>query len=294
MAKKITFAMLVLLIVSAFVFVSCDQEAAGGGGGNQPLPQPKAKVENKAGEVSENLVYNGDLESEDAPDLQGDGASILRTEGVGVNNSYALLVTQNENYGEVMVDFTDYYGRGKSYYVEASFKNVGGEGTNTDDLTAYLAFSLVAGQGYEATGRTYDVPGQYEGGWLSDDDAFEIFGIETNMAGEDISNGEWHTVAAIVDAEQIEELLKSETQLNGGSGDPTLHTFNIVFFVGTYSEDGPGQKGYVYYLDNVVIKDLNKELKREGRTYEAPDTGDDGEDDGEGDGEDDGGESGDE
>ena len=284
MAKKITFIMLVLLIVSAFVFVSCDQEAAGGGG-NQPLPQPKAKVENKAGEVSANLVYNGDLESGSETDLQGEGASAELTEDVGVEGA-ALLVTQTENYGEILVDITDYYGRGKSYYVEGSFKNVGGEGTNTEDLTAYVAFSLVAGQGYAATGRDYDVPGQYEGGWLDDDSADEIFGMETHCAGESIADGEWHTVSAIVDAEQIEELLVTQTELNGGSGDPTLYKFAVVFFVGTYSESGRGQGGYVYYLDNVVIKDLNKELKREGRTYKAPDTGDDDDDDG---GDDDGG-----
>ena len=36
-----------------------------------------------------------------------------------------------------------------------------------------------------------------------------------------------------------------------------------VFFVGTY----PDQGGYSYYLDDVVIKDLNSELPIQGVTY---------------------------
>ena len=47
MAKKITFAMLVLLIVSAFVFVSCTQEA----GGKPTPPKQKDPVVNELGDV---------------------------------------------------------------------------------------------------------------------------------------------------------------------------------------------------------------------------------------------------
>ena len=272
MAKKITFTLLVgLLIASALVFVSCKQDP-GSQPGPAPSPDPElTPVVNKLGEVGGNLVYGGDLEGEDT-DLQGDGATVLRTEGVGVDGSYALYVEQTENYGEVLMDLTDYYGRGKSYYVEASFKNAGVEGARTDDLNAKIDFSVVAGQGYASTGRDYDVPGQYEGGWMDDDSAAEIFGFETEGAqGTDLSDGEWVTISAVLDAEQIEELLVNQTKLCGG-GDVTLYKLAVVFYVGTYS-DGDGQTGYKYYLDNVVIKDLNKEIKKTGRTYKAPDTG---------------------
>lgn len=272
MAKKITFTLLVgLLIASALVFVSCKQDP-GSQPGPAPSPDPElTPVVNKLGEVGGNLVYGGDLEGEDT-DLQGDGATVEIMEQVGVDGSRALYVEQTENYGEVLMDLTDYYGRGKSYYVEASFKNAGVEGARTDDLNAKIDFSVVAGQGYASTGRDYDVPGQYEGGWMDDDSAAEIFGFETEGAqGTDLSDGEWVTISAVLDAEQIEELLVNQTKLCGG-GDVTLYKLAVVFYVGTYS-DGDGQTGYKYYLDNVVIKDLNKEIKKTGRTYKAPDTG---------------------
>ena len=183
MAKKITFTLLVLLIVSAFVFVSCSQEA-GEGGGVGPAPKPNenlVKVENKAGTVSANLVFGGDLEETDT-DLEGSGSTVEIVAGEGIDGSHALFVTTTENYGEVTIDITDYYGRGKSYYVEASFRNAGIEGARTDDLNAKLGFGVVAGQGYAYTGRDYDVPGQYEGGWLDDDSAEEIFELSTEGA----------------------------------------------------------------------------------------------------------------
>lgn len=265
MAKKITFTMLVLLIVSAFVFVSCEQEA-GGGKVPGPAPAPVEKVENVAGEVSANLVFNGDFENGDDSDIKDDGSTSQVVADLGIDGSHALLVEQSETYGEVMMNITEYYGRGKSFYVEGWFKNVGGEGTRTDDLTAYLSFNIVTGGGYTTIGQTYDIPGQYDGSWLSDDEAEEIFGIETNCGGEDISDGEWHKVCAILDAEQIEAVMQSEDDQCHWTGDTTMYLLAAVWYVGTY----PQQDGYKYLLDNVVIKDLNKELKRQGATYEAP------------------------
>ena len=263
MAKKITFTMLVLLIVSAFVFVSCEQEA-GGGGVPGPAPTPKAKIENVAGEVSGNIVYNGDFESGEDSDLDGDGASIQVVAEEGNESNHVLLVDQAETYGEVMMDITKYYGAGKSFYVEGWFKDAGS--TNTLDPTAKLSFNIVTGGGYETVHQTYDIPGQYDGDWFSDDEAEEIFGIETNNIGEDISDGEWHKVSAILDAEQIDAVMKSEDDQCHWTGDQTMYLLAVVWYVGTY----PDQGGYKYYLDNVVVKDLNRELPTQGRTYEAP------------------------
>lgn len=259
MAKKITFTMLVLLIVSALVFVSCSQETGGKVPG--PAPAPVTKIENKVGEVSGNIVYNGDFESGTDSDLTGDGAGI---EVVEIEEGHALLVDQQETYGEVMMDITKYYGAGKSFYVEGWFKDA--ESTNTADLTAKLSFNIVTGGGYTTEGKTYDIPGQYDGDWLSDDEAEEIFGIETNCIGEDISDGQWHKVSAILDAEQIDAVMTSEDDQCHWTGDKTMYLLAVVWYVGTY----PDQGGYKYYLDNVVVKDLNRELPTQGRTYEAP------------------------
>lgn len=269
MAKKITFVMLVLLIVSAFVFVSCDQEAAGGGGGGGGAVKEEPK---------DNLIYNGFFEKGDDTDLVGDGASVLVEQGIGMGNTAGLSVTQNESYGEVMVDITDYYGAGKSYYVEASFKNTG---TKDDDLTAHLAFNIVTGGAYDVVGQTYDIPGQYDGGWLEDADA-EALGYSTNAEGEDLEDGAWHTVAAILTGDEIAAVMAAEDEANGVTGETTMYELVIVFFVGSY----PDQDGYEYILDNVYIKDLNPELPRQGKTYIAPpepeDPGEGGDEGGEG------------
>ena len=267
MAKKITFTMLVLLIASAFVFVSCNQEAGGVPG---PAPTPREAVVNELGTESANLVYNGDFNNGTDSDVVEDGSEIEIQPGVGIGDSGALYVFQNsgEGYGEVMVDITKYYGRGKSYYVEASFKNVGGEGTPETDIMAKLSFSVVSGAGYNKYGRTYDVPGQYDYDWMDDALALETFEKTTGgAAGVDISDGEWHTISAILDAETIETMLVTQTQDHGtGAEEPTIHTMNIALFVGTW----PTQDGYKYLLDNVKITDLNSELDVEGRTWVDP------------------------
>ena len=268
MAKKTTLLLIVsVLLIAMCAFVACKQDPV-------DPPTPQEPVENKAGVVSENLVYNGDLELEDVSDLQGDGAATEVVENEGYNDSHALYVQQTENYGEVMVDITDYYGRGKSYYVEAKFRNAGAEGARTDDLNAKMDFSVVAGLGYEKEGRDYDIDGQYEGTWLDEGAALDIFDIEIGGAeGTDLTDGGWYTLKAVLDAEMIESLLLLETEnYKGTAADVSLYKLMVVFYVGTYSE-GTGQSGYKYYLDDVVIKDLNSELKRTGRTYkpEEPD-----------------------
>jgi hypothetical protein len=268
MAKKTTLLLIVsVLLIAMFAFVACKQNPV-------DPPTPQEEVVNKAGEVSANLVYNGDFELDGDTDLSGDGAGVEIVDGEGVDGTHALLVKQTENYGEVMFDLTDYYGRGKSYYVEAKFRNANDPDGRTDDLNAKIDFSVASGVGYEYVGHAYDIPGQYDGSWLDEGECLDIFDIQVDgeVAPLDQETSEYVTLSAIIDAEQIEELLVNQTQLCGG-GDVTLYSLSIVFYVGTYSE-GTGQSGYIYYLDDVVIKDLNKEIKRTGRTYHPDDPDD--------------------
>ena len=266
MTKKITFTLLVMLVVSAFVFVSCNQEQNVPG----PAPTPREPVVNELGEESANLVYNGDFNNGTDTDVVEDGSEIAIQADTGIGGSGALYVFQNsgEGYGEVMVDITKYYGRGKSYYVEASFKNVGGEGTPETDIMAKLSFSVVSGAGYDKYKKTYDVPGQYDYGWIDDALAAEIFEKTTSGAGGvDISDGEWHTISAVLDAETIETMITTQTETHGtGATEPTLYYMAVSIFVGTW----PTQDGYKYLLDNVKIIDLNAELDRTGRTWVDP------------------------
>ena len=223
-------------------------------------PIPSNSVENILGEVSNNLIPEGDFES-GISIVQPDGATFELVSESGLNGSNALAVTPEESYGQVLVDITEYYGRGKSYYVEAWFKD---NGSNTsDDLNAHIFFSVVTGAGFEARGQLFDIPGQYDGEWLSDDEAMEIFGFDTNCLGANLSDGEWHKVSAVLDAVTIENVMNAEDSFNNGSGEPTMLQLALLFYVGTF----PYQNEYKYLLDNVVIMDLNSEIPIEGRTY---------------------------
>ena len=284
MAKKITFTLFVLLIVSAFVFVSCNGEAGGVPG---PAPIPREPVENELGEESANLVYNGDFNSGTESDVVDDGSEIEIQAGIGIEGSGGLYVFQNSfddegnpgGWGETLVDITKYYARGKSYYVEASFKNIGGEGTPDTNILGTISFSVVSGAGYNKYHKTYDVPGQYDYGWLDDALALSVFEKTTSGAnGVDLSDGNWHTISGILDAETIEQMLVTQTENHGKGGEePTLFYMAISIFVGKY----PYQDGYKYVLDNVKIIDLNAELPREGKTWVDPDAAEEEEEEGE-------------
>ena len=268
MAKKIALLMVALLLCSAVVFVSCSQNA----GGNSIKP-PREKVENDGeGTHSSNLVPSCDFEGS-SHKVKKDGSDIEVVEGAGIGGSNALYVFQNsgEGYGEVLIDATEFYGRGKSYYVEASFKNIGGEGTPTSDVNAKIDFTVVSGAGYNKYKKTYDIPGQYDYDLLSDDKALEIFDMVTYGASGvaiDDETPEWHTLSAILDAETIDTMITKQTEDYGTSADeePTLYLMSFVFLVGTH----PSQDGYKYYLDNIKIIDLNSELDRTGKTWEDP------------------------
>jgi len=281
MAKKITLIMFVLLIASAFVFVSCDPEA--GGGGNKPTPvkpADKDPIEVKLGQMSDNLVYNGDFENaKPEHDFSSEDATI---EIVEDGSNKALSVIQVEPWGDVPLDITEYYGRGKSYLISAKFKNNGS--TREDYLDAHVSFTVVSGAVMEAvkSGQYkkkngdpweayYDCDDIYQGSWYSDALAYETFGIETNAAGVELSDTEYVEVTAILDAQTIENLLVDTTTKYTPGKEPTMAKLLAVFYVGNYDADG-GQSGYSYYLDDVVIKDLNSELERQGLTYipEAP------------------------
>ena len=296
MTKKITLSLLVLLIVSAFVFVSCDQEAAGTGGGGKPGPAPTKKepVVNELGTQQKTIIE--DVFDDEAPyKIVGDGATLTYAPGKGCDaeghdsaESDAILVESNYIYGQVALDMTKYYARGKSYYIEAWFKFAGDvEGARTDNACAKLDFSLITGAGYNYEGpdeqgkqhpkhQKWDIPGQYSGDMLSNEKADEIFDIETNLStqGEDLIDGEWHKVCGILDAEAIETVITTMDELCHATGESTLYEFNIIFLVGTYQEADPettpnvGQNNYKYYMDNIKIIDLNDDLDREGQTYE--------------------------
>ena len=273
MTKKIALLMVVMLLASALVFVACSQNA-GGGGGTKP-PAQKLEVKDKKGTVSENLVRNGnfdDAESEytdveHASSDQGVDASIVAD--VGIGGSKALKVESIKNWGEIDIDMTRVYGRGKSYYIEASFKDDGTPADKKDSAIPHFSFTVVSNYILEKYGKEYyDVTKWdegddiYEGNEPMDDDIAAVtFGIETNqdavpLADASLSSTDgWQTLSAIIPATVIDKFI----------GDSTLYKFTLSFYVGQYSDEPTGgQYGYKYLVDNVVVKDLNTEIDATG------------------------------
>ena len=252
MVKKATLILIIcMLLISACVFVSCKEEAvtppAGGGSeASEDYTDPEGK----------NLI-DGDFELGDEGDIIADGSELSVVDKAGLKGSKALFVEQTANYGQIYVDITEFYGAGKDYYVAASFKNNGS--TNKKDLTAYLSYTVVPGWVVEACEAAIEAGGTeegdmiydyeydeiYGGGFYSDEDALELYGITTTSEGLSINDSSYVRVSAIIPSEEIEEIVAGTK----------LAKLYLTIMVGTY----PNQGGYNYYLDDVVVKDLDTE-----------------------------------
>ena len=165
MAKKITLLMIVMLLVSALVFVSCSGD-----------------VKKQSAEEGKNLIAGGDFEGLDAYDdieeLDDDGATPALAPGEGVDGSTALSVELTDSWGGMVLYLEDYYAPGKSYYVECSFKNKG----TAEPVLAHIEYTVVSGldmaNAAAAGVEYYDLEDtkMYDGGFS--DDPFEEYGIK--------------------------------------------------------------------------------------------------------------------
>ena len=281
MAKKITLTMLVLLIASALVFVSCTQEASGG---KKPAPTPAPEddfddldpVYNTKG-TAQDLLVNGNFDVYDTlTEWVHDDAEMTMATGVGIDDSDAMRVYQGaikdpskEEWGQTSIDLTEYYGRGKSYYFEASFKLEQCERTANIDKTAHISFTVCSGAVKDAVATHsdwedyYSCDDIYQGTFMDKTAASEFFGLPLAGTSKEINETEWVTLSAILDAETIDKLLVDTTKAYPNGSSPTMYKLLAVFYVGSDGYQG----GYTYLMDNVVIKDLNKEIEAEGQTW---------------------------
>ena len=194
-------------------------------GGTQIEQEPIIdEVSDVLGKISNNLVSGGDFESDSEADVLEDGSSIEYVMSQGIGGSKAIRVQQTETYGEVFVDLTKYYGRGKSYYVEASFKNDGS--IKTSDLTARIDYFVVSGAVVDAV-RTqwwegyYDCDEIYTGGFMPDNEAMKFIAAESYSVERPLSDDGFVTLRGIIPATEIERVLEQTTDLYG-YGSPDL------------------------------------------------------------------------
>ena len=271
MAKRLTFVLVVLLICSAFMFVSCKQDPG----------EELGEVENKTGVKSENLCDNGNFDGESATMVVGDGAGLEPTAGVGVGGSKGGVVTTSEDYGCIYVDMTSLYGRGKSYLVKASFKN-NGTGTEagivaglraTPDLTVHMSMTVQSGAVQDAIkfqptwDDYYDCDDIYGGDFMDEEDAEALYGV-TPVEFATINGDTFVTITGVIPATTIDEFITEQTE-KYGSGIPTLRRLYVCFYVGV---DGDLNQ-YSYIVDDVEIYDLNSEITTTGMTWTAPPDG---------------------
>lgn len=285
MAKKTTLFLIVcLLIVSACAFVSCAGEpgnshsGGSGGSGSGGGSTVEAVVNTKGTMGATNLILNGDGQNEE-PDtmVDGDEVDVKLLPGIGVDGTNAYKVSQSGKWGQIIIDMTRFYGRGKSYLIKATVK-LDPATTNTYTKLGF-SFDVVSGAVMEAVGTHpewdpswkdyYDCDDVYGYPLLSDTEAEDIFGLVTTpvQAANDLSTDEFRTFCAIIPAEEIEACLLATTEKYGSSSDtPTLALMHMGVFVGS-GDNGGTQDGYTFILDDFGVYDLNTEIKRTGATY---------------------------
>lgn len=276
MAKKIALLMVALLLCSAVVFVSCNQEAGGG-----VKPAPLGEVKNKAGNAgTTNLVTGGsgdDIPTKDDSMVAGDDVSVELLEGIGVDGTKGYKISQNGKWGQIIFDMTRFYGRGKSYLIKATVK-LDPATTNTN-TTFGFTFDAISGAVMDAVKTHtdwnpewddyYDCDDVYGYELLTDTEAEEIFDLVTTpvQKANNLSLTEFRTFSAVIPAEEIEECLRATTTKYGSETDiPTLALMHMGIVVGT-GDGEETQAGYTYILDNLEVYDLNTEIIRTGATY---------------------------
>ena len=205
--------------------------------------EPGGNSSNPPAEVEGNLVVNGTFDNGTSFSVYGTGATTALTAGAGVEGTKALAVTQNETWGELQINLSEQYTVDKDYYVEVSAKDNGSTGSNK---ALGISFIVVSGAVWDTFGEEYyNCDGIYGGQVMSSDDVLTL-GLVSNPY---VALGSGYTTAsAVIPAAEIARLLAETTE----TGDPSLKLFIVKIHAG-----GQEDTGYSYYVDNVVVKELD-------------------------------------
>jgi len=209
---------------------------------------------------------------------QADGATIEDVENAGIKGSNCIRVTQSESYGQILIHAEDAYSRGKTYYFEAWFRDDAtpvevnqGETVANLSITCYDKDIVDLAAAYGKEYYDYDSsfegyveaqPTPYDASAEKDITGFEEAldpilardedgDLEGLLLSEVISNTEWTRLNGIVYSKDIDSIVNAE-----GRGQEDLVGFFLNFFCGTY----PDQAGYIYFVDNIRVLDLNPEI----------------------------------
>lgn len=219
-----------------------------------------------------NLLEDGNADGNSADDIgiepaklePGQGLSFDPEEGGVTGDCYLAKQTGGAWSGELQVDLTAYYGKGKNYLISAKVKN-NPTFTNPGDTFHFSyvcysgavdAFAALTGDEYydydDEAGTAAGIVSPW-GGELKNDEFDEFnFPIKLSETKDVMLNNKWQTLYFAVPSSEIERMID-------GTG---LRSLSISFYMGTSAE-----RGYSYLIDDIYVWDLNPEIPFEGQTY---------------------------
>ena len=260
-----------LAVILAGMMISCS------GGAEKPASKVKDGLKNPyegedvLGTVSENLLDDGDAdETEGEIYFSNYGVTASKVNG-GVEGQAWKVVQTADEWSELGIDLTSVYGQGKSYLISAKVKN---DPENTEHKNAMFttAWTLYSGDVKNWAERT---PGKdYYDYDESDSSIVSPWGgdLDTEGTAYGYSDDDFNLVTTLSDDWQEISYIINSTAIEEKVNNSGVYKFSIAFYAG---EDGPA--GYSFLIDDISIKDLNSELKRNGQTWENPDDEDEDE-----------------
>lgn len=256
-----------LATILAGMLVSCDGLIK-----KEPKQEPIVKDglknpyegEDVLGTVSANLLDDGDAdETEGEIYFSNYGVTQTKVDG-GVEGQAWKVVQTEEEWSELGIDLTSVYGQGKSYLISAKVKN-DPENTAHKDAMFTVAWTLYSGdvknwadaisgtEYYDYNESDPSIVSPWGGALDTEGTAYGYSEDDFNVPTE--LTDEWQEISYIINSTAIEEKVN-----NSG-----VYKFSIAFYAG---KDGPA--GYSFLIDDISIKDLNSELKRNGMTWVDP------------------------
>ena len=275
-SKKILLGGMAALLVS--MFISCSD---GPNGPKKPDPVPNEDGlinpyagDNKTGTISENLIEDGDADESDDGFLgiKDDGATHTRVDGGRTGKAWKVMQTRKE-WSEICIDMTSVYGQGKSYLVTAWVKN-DPENTTYKNAEFEASWTLYSG---DVKNWADKIPGteHYD---YDDPDETNVnekgekivgpWGGELDVEGTDFdgfTEDDFNVVEELSDDWQMIQFIIPSTAIEEKVNNSGVYEFLIAFCAGP-----KGAAGYSYLIDDISVKDLNSELKKNGRTWKDP------------------------
>lgn len=239
--------------------------------------------DNTVGEVSGNLVLNGDADGGTAEKVSctfGGESGVQTTEvDGGVDGSKCFRIAQLRNaegeddkWQEFCCDITKFYGQGKSFLLSFKLKadpNAAADKCKSEGEALSVGYAVYSGAVKNwavakslKTGKEYEYydfddsfePGPWGHGFTKDESIAQELGVYLSD-GPVLATGEWTQYNYVIPATTIEEAVNNTGLCN----------MTVSIYMGD-----DAISGYSYLLDDIVIKDLNVEVDRLGQTWFDP------------------------